>query len=212
MRLTRQATNLTSAVAYPSRTGRRNLAAGMANFHRLNMVPPMKPYVTCHMMTSVDGRIKVDRWNLKTTHIYEKIGRKIKSDAWLVGRTTAEELADSRPRKAAKATSPIDKTDYVADQKAKSFAVSIDTKGKVNWKSGKLDSDHVIEVLTENVSTEFLNYLRGKGVSYIFAGKTSLDLDLVLKKLKKLFGIKRLLVEGGGTINGSFLQAGLIDE
>ena len=173
----------------------------------------MKPYVICHMMTSVDGRIKTDRWNLKKSDdVYEKIGGKIKSDGWIVGRTTAEELADSKSRKAVAAKSPIDKTDFVAEHRAKSFAVSIDPKGKVNWKSGKLDSDHVIEVLTENVSSEFLHYLRGKKVSYIFGGETSLDLAVVLKKLKKLFGIKRIIVEGGGTNNGSFLQAGLIDE
>ena len=31
-------------------------------------------------------------------------------------------------------------------------------------------------------------------------------------KLRTAFGIRRLLLEGGGKINGSFLAAGLIDE
>jgi riboflavin biosynthesis pyrimidine reductase len=30
--------------------------------------------------------------------------------------------------------------------------------------------------------------------------------------LNRELGVKRLLVEGGGTTNGSFLRAGLIDE
>lgn len=34
----------------------------------------------------------------------------------------------------------------------------------------------------------------------------------MLDELRRLFGIKRLLLEGGGTINGSFLAANLIDE
>lgn len=34
----------------------------------------------------------------------------------------------------------------------------------------------------------------------------------MLQKLRKEFGIKRLLLEGGGKINGSFLAADLIDE
>jgi riboflavin biosynthesis pyrimidine reductase len=42
--------------------------------------------------------------------------------------------------------------------------------------------------------------------------KDSLDLALVLKKLYKLFGIKRIRIDGGGHVNGSFLKAGLIDE
>jgi len=34
----------------------------------------------------------------------------------------------------------------------------------------------------------------------------------VLKKLWEGFFVKRLLLEGGGHLNGSFLKAGLIDE
>jgi 2,5-diamino-6-(ribosylamino)-4(3H)-pyrimidinone 5'-phosphate reductase len=39
-----------------------------------------------------------------------------------------------------------------------------------------------------------------------------LDLSLVLEKLRSLFSIRRLRIDGGGTVNGSFLAAGLIDE
>jgi riboflavin biosynthesis pyrimidine reductase len=67
-------------------------------------------------------------------------------------------------------------------------------------------------VLTEKVSSAYLHHLRQKNVSYIFGGKTELDLKLVLRKLYKLFGIKRLRIDGGGHVNGSFLKAGLIDE
>jgi riboflavin biosynthesis pyrimidine reductase len=49
-------------------------------------------------------------------------------------------------------------------------------------------------------------------VSYVFGGKRTLDLRLVLEKLRRLFGIRRVRIDGGGTVNGSFLEAGLIDE
>ena len=52
----------------------------------------------------------------------------------------------------------------------------------------------------------------GEGVSYLFAGKTELDLALLLESLNRELGIKRLLLEGGGKANGSFLRAGLVDE
>ena len=54
--------------------------------------------------------------------------------------------------------------------------------------------------------------LRGEGVSYIFAGKSQLDLALTLDILNRDLGVKRLLVEGGGRINGAFLRGGLVDE
>ena len=34
----------------------------------------------------------------------------------------------------------------------------------------------------------------------------------MLTKLRAAFGIKRVRIDGGGTVNGSFLKAGLIDE
>ena len=67
-------------------------------------------------------------------------------------------------------------------------------------------------VLSTEVSDAHLAGLRAEGVSYIFAGKDRLDLALALDILNRELGIERLLLEGGGRMNGSFLRAGLIDE
>jgi len=39
--------------------------------------------------------------------------------------------------------------------------------------------------------------LRGEGVSYVFAGKSELDLAIALDILNRELGVKRLLLEGG---------------
>lgn len=75
-----------------------------------------------------------------------------------------------------------------------------------------MDGDHLITILAERVSDDYLAFLRSKGMSYLFGGRRSIDLARVLTKLRATFGIERLLLEGGGAINGSFLRAGLIDE
>ena len=67
-------------------------------------------------------------------------------------------------------------------------------------------------VLTRRVSDAHLAGLRAEGVSYIFAGKTELDLALTLDIVNRELGVKRLLLEGGGSTNGAFLRAGLVDE
>jgi riboflavin biosynthesis pyrimidine reductase len=54
--------------------------------------------------------------------------------------------------------------------------------------------------------------LRENEISYIVAGKDEVDLVHVVEQLGKHFGIRRLLLEGGGHINGGFLEAGLVDE
>ena len=57
-----------------------------------------------------------------------------------------------------------------------------------------------------------LAFLRAQGVSYLFGGKARIDLAAVLRKLSARLGIRTLLLEGGGKINGSFLAADLVDE
>ena len=48
-------------------------------------------------------------------------------------------------------------------------------------------------------------------MSYVFGGKSRIDLAKVLRTLRARFGIRKLLLEGGGKINGSFLAANLTD-
>jgi len=173
----------------------------------------MKPYVICHMFGSVDGRIIQTIWGLKDHHKYfEEPASKIKADAWLVGRTTMQEFSSKKTWTLRPSKNRIPKKDFVAIQPVKKYAVVIDPSGKCFWDKNMVSTEHVIEVLTEKVKSEYLEHLQSKNVSYIFGGKTTLDLELVLQKLNKLFGIKRVRIDGGGHVNGSFLKAGLIDE
>jgi 2,5-diamino-6-(ribosylamino)-4(3H)-pyrimidinone 5'-phosphate reductase len=173
----------------------------------------MKPHVTCHMMSSVDGRIISRHWGLKNpAKVFEETAAKIKVDAWIVGRTTMQEFASKKSGRLRRGVFSVPKTDFVASHDAKTFAVAIDPSGKCRWQSNRVDTDHVIEVLTEAVSSEYLDHLRSNNVSYIFGGRRTLDLARVLEKLSRLFPIRRARIDGGGTVNGSFLAAGLIDE
>lgn len=46
----------------------------------------MKPYVICHMMSSVDGRILPGRWHpqVEERGVYERLHNELGCDAWLV--------------------------------------------------------------------------------------------------------------------------------
>jgi len=173
----------------------------------------MRPYVICHAFISVDGRIKQTIWGYKDHHKYfEEPAAKIKANAWLVGRITMQEFSSKKKYNQASYKGDVPKTDFVAKQSSKTFAVVIDPSGKCFWDTNMVSTEHVIEVLTEKVSSKYLEHLRSKNVSYVFGGKAELNLKLVLEKLNKLFGIKRVRIDGGGHVNGSFLKAGLIDE
>lgn len=166
------------------------------------------------MMSSLDGRIILSRWGATPdTQEYETTAATFEADAWLVGRVTMEkDFTDGLAPDLQPVAAPLPRTDYVAEHGAESFAVAVDAHGKLGWESAAIDDDHIISVLTEQVSDEYLAYLRRVGVSYLFGGKKELDFALVLDKLGELFPIKTLLLEGGGHVNGSLLRAGLIDE
>lgn len=174
----------------------------------------MKPHVICHMVASLDGRIITSRWGKKPNiNAYETTAATFDAQAWLCGRVTMEvDFTDGLQPNLQPGTAPPDRHDFVADTAATSFAIAIDAHGKLGWEAGHIDDDHVIAVLTEQVSPAYLAYLRRQGVSYIFGGAKELDFKLVLTKLGKLFPIKTVLLEGGGHINGSLLKAGLVDE
>lgn len=172
----------------------------------------MKPYLICHMVSTVDGKIIPKHWPIDGAEIFETSAATIKSDGWIVGRTTMQDFSSSKKRRKRHGRFNILKTDFVGEHTQKTYAVVIDPSGKLNWEVNHVDTEHVIEVLTEKVTTEYLNYLRSRQVSYIFAGKSTIDLQLALRKLNQLFGIKRMTVQGGGITNGAFLSAGLLDE
>lgn len=164
-------------------------------------------------MTSLDGRIRQRIWGLpEDEDLFEEVAAKIPWDAWIVGRVTMQGFTETKPRPARRGRFRVPPGDFVADHGAKTFAVGLDPHGKLKFKSNRAEGEHIISVLTERVSAEHLDYLRSKNVSYIFGGKRDIDLDLVVRKLAKLFPIKHLSVQGGGKNNGSFLKAGLIDE
>ena len=176
----------------------------------------MKPYVICHMMSSLDGHALTDGWarpfKKNANELYEKLAKQFEFDAWICGRVTMQEIAhgDDYPRGLAK--DPVPRTHYFAKRNADRYAVSIDPHGKVAWKKNEALDSHVVSVVTEKVSNDYLAYLQSIQVSYIFGGKTEIDLAQVIKVLADELGTKRLIVEGGPTVSGSFVNAGLVDE
>ncbi len=165
-------------------------------------------------MCSVDGRTITQNWGkLKGTRAYEQVHQTFNSQAWLCGRVTMEKdfASDKRPD-LQPVSKEIIKEDYIADPDANSFAIAIDKDGRLFWDEADIDGDHIIEVLSENVSSAYLAYLKKTGISYIFAGQKEIDLKGALTKLGKLFPIKTMMLEGGGHLNGAMLEAGLIDE
>lgn len=184
---------------------------------RTPATPARRPRVICHMLASVDGRIVVDRWPISAEgrRQYELVHASYEPDGWLCGRVTMEPFAQrvrSREEVAREHAGGAPREDFRAPGDHDSFVFAIDAGGRLAWESNDIDGDHVVAILSERVSDEYLAFLRERGVSYLLAGAREVDLPLALGKIGARFGVRTLMLEGGGRINGGMLRAGLIDE
>jgi 2,5-diamino-6-(ribosylamino)-4(3H)-pyrimidinone 5'-phosphate reductase len=136
------------------------------------------------------------------------------ADGWICGRVTMEPFAKRVRSEAdvARQHAGGAREDHVAPGEHESFAFAIDPSGRLAWETNDVDGDHVVAILSARVSDEYLASLRARGVSYLLAGARDIDLAVALDKIGARFGVRTLMLEGGGRINGGFLRAGLIDE
>ncbi|MGC8669278.1 MAG: RibD family protein [Chthonomonadales bacterium] len=75
------------------------------------------------------------------------------------------------------------------------------------------DGPHrVIVIAPETLVHSKREALRGAGFHLVLLGQPSPDLREAAKLLRAHYSIERLLLEGGATLNFSFLEAGLVDE
>lgn len=185
----------------------------------------MRPYVICHMTTSIDGKVTGNflfrEECIPATEEYYRLNRKIPAQGFACGRVTMEESFTGGwyPELSNYENKKISREDFIANTNASRYAVAFDRRGRLGWKSSEIEDDdpgyggaHIIEVMCENVSDAYLAYLQNIGVSYIFAGEEEMNLKMALEKLNKHFSINVLLLEGGSEINGAFERAGFIDE
>lgn len=173
----------------------------------------MRPYIICHMLSSVDGKIDGAALEAVTgAGEYEATGAQLKGDAWICGRTTMQRHFAERKPFVSASNKPAGPQPVFVAQRAKSCAIAVDTRGKLRWSADNLDGDHLVCVVSEQAPEDYLAMLRDKGISYIVSGRSAVDLSKAVKALGEHFGIRTLLLEGGGHINGAFAQAGLVDE
>ncbi|MCA0919291.1 dihydrofolate reductase family protein [Pseudooceanicola nanhaiensis] len=175
-----------------------------------------RPHIICHMITTIDGRLLADRWpceEKELLEIYDAAAARLDADGWIVGRATMEahylEAADPAPPEG---IGPRDDR-IAADHDARSdIGICIDRTGRLRPESGEIDDAHLVMVLGETVPRAHVEMLVERGVSVVFLGSGEGALADALTRIARAFGARRLILEGGGEINGAFLAEGLIDE
>jgi len=176
----------------------------------------MRPYVICHMCSTLDGKIIGQRWGRlpgykHESDLFETTAASFGIGAWLVGTTTMDEF-DGKKTKLPRAKNPVARRDHIASKNATRLAIGADAKGVLRFQENEVGGDHVVLLVTQRVSNDYLAHLQAAGVSYLFCGKKEIDLPVALRKLGGAFKLRKLMLQGGGKFNGAMLKAGLVDE
>ena len=178
----------------------------------------MKPHVLCLMLSSVDGRLHASKWTKSPdggpkdwSTLYEQYQDTLAADAWLVGRTTMAEMSKTAAHPVRQGDAPTRPVHRAAGA-AGPYAVAVDTSGWLHFDEPTANGNHVVVALGASVPDDHLRELAADGVSYIVDEEAAIDLAALLETLSTTFGIRRLALEGGAAINGSFFAAALVDE
>ncbi len=172
-----------------------------------------RPYIICHMMASVDGRIDCDMTEkIETGNEYYEALEELDAPTTAFGKVTAVLHYALPERFAAANSAPVGEERVWKAMEEKAYTLVFETIGTMQWEDNRVDDCPLVCVLGEGTSLEYLDYLQAKGISYIVAGADGIDLPRAMALLRELFGVERLALVGGGRINGAFLAAGLIDE
>ena len=172
-----------------------------------------KPYIVCHMMTSLDGRIDCAMTEqLPGVDDYYQTLEALRVPTTVSGRVTAQlEMALTGEFQASDPT-PVGKEAFSRKADAPGYEIVVDTHGKLLWPDAGEPEKPLLILTSEQASREYLTYLDDRNISWIAAGRERIDLARVAELLATELGVERMAVVGGSAINTSFLDAGLLDE
>lgn len=172
-----------------------------------------KPYIICHMMTSLDGRIDCAMTSkLRGVNDYYTTLDAIDVPTTVSGRVTAE-LELAKPGKFRPASpETYGKEGFSKKIDADGYEVIVDTRGTLLWPNASGMAKPYLIITSENVTKEYLAYLDEQNISWIACGSEQINLKRAAEILAEEFGVERMGVVGGPKINTAFLEAGLLDE
>lgn len=172
----------------------------------------MRPYIICHMVASIDGRISCSMVDKISGEEYYTTLDRLQCPSSLEGRVTMAHYTALEEPFVATDPRPVGTATWFKATEAEGYKIAVDTRGTLRWPADLGEREAFLVITSESAPAEYLDTLRRQGISYVAVGADSIDLPRAMELLHDEFGVERMSVLGGGHINGGFLEAGLIDE
>jgi len=166
---------------------------------------PRRPYVILNGAVTLDGKIATRSGDSRLSSAYDlRQLHRLRSlvDAVMIGIGT--ELNDN----------PLLTVRFVKTKGQGPFRIVVDSLARTPPNSRILsvkDAADVIVAVSKRASGSQISRLERSGAEVICCGTRKVDLKILLSKLYRM-GIRRILLEGGGTLNWSMLTGNLVDE
>ena len=161
--------------------------------------------ITINAAMTVDGKIATTHGDSTISSKQDKKRvHKLRSsvDAIIVGVTTV--LVDN-PRLTVR---------FVKNKEKDPARIIVDSTGRIPFESKILQTASKIKTIvavTKRAPYDKIHKIKDAGAMVITAGTETVDLVELFSILKKM-GFKKILVEGGGELNWSVLQLGIVDQ
>ncbi len=169
----------------------------------------MRPRVILHNGVSIDGRMD---WFAGDIGLYYELAARFGADAILAG---------SQTMLAAYQSNCIPDGDEIDDLPAGESGESrpllaiVDSRGQIhNWRQIRSEPywRGPVAVCSRATPATQRDHLQRQRIDTIVAGEERVDLRVALESLANRYGVQRVRVDSGGTLNGALLRAGLVDE
>jgi len=171
----------------------------------------MRPYIICHMIESLDGRIDCAMTEkIEQGDEYYTTLNALDCDSMLSGKVTS--VMHYATGEFASKGKPVGRTAWHKAVDGCGYEIIADTHGTLCYDEAMSEGKNRLILTSEQATDDYLDYLQAQGISYLAVGKERIDLHRAVELLSEHFGVRRLAVCGGGNINGSFLREGLTDE
>lgn len=134
-----------------------------------------KPYIVCHMMMSIDGRIDCGMTvRLAGNHEYYETLAALNAPTRVSGRVTAQlEMASGKFHGTGK---PLGHEAFSKKTDAEGYNVIPDTRGTLSWSDDSGSAKPLVILTCEQVSEDYLAFLDSRNISWIATGRDRIDL------------------------------------
>lgn len=168
----------------------------------------MLPKVILHNSVSLDGRIV--GFNIDMGLHYELMGQ-FKIDVQLAGSETLLSQEEEIPP----GDVEVGKPPEIDPDDDRPMLVVPDSSGRIRFWHFLCKQPYWRDILvlcSRSTPKEYLEFLEKRYIKYIITGEDKVDLRSALEELNSKYGVKTILLDSGGTLNGVMLREGLVSE